>query len=129
MSSFTDELDVRIQADGVRGKLLCDFIYHVGNETSPDIIHVPVGFVTDFASTPFIFWAIFPKTGVYSKAAVLHDWLYQSKIRSRAMADLIFKEAMAVLGVPRWKRDLMYWGVRCFGWLGYSTNNLPEGIK
>ena len=125
MSSFTDPLDIRFQADGTCGQLLAEFDYHVGAECNPDIIRVPVGFVTDFASTPFFSWVLFPKTGLYTKAAVVHDYLYQSKFRSRHMADLIFKEAMEVLRVPRWKRDIMYLAVRCFVWLGYSKNNLP----
>ena len=34
MSSFTDALQVEIQANGICGKLLNEFDYHVGNETS-----------------------------------------------------------------------------------------------
>ena len=124
MSSFTDPLNVEIQANGVCGRLLTEFEYHVGCETSPDIIKVPEGFVTDFASTPWGTWNIFPKLGRYSKAAVVHDYLYQSKLRSRAMADLIFKEAMGVLCVPAWQSTLMWLAVRLCGWLGYSKNNL-----
>lgn len=129
MSSFTDPLKVTPMPDGRTWKLLEEFDYHIGAETSPDVIHVPAGFVTDFASVPFIFWAIFPSWGKYGKAAIIHDFLYQSKIRTRLEADAIFVEAMGVLGVSKWRQFLMYWGVRCFGWLGYSTNNLPEGIK
>ncbi len=120
MSSFTNPLCVEIQADGICGKLLQEFDYHVGSEDSPDIIHVPAGFITDFASTPFFMW----KTGLYSKAAVVHDYLYQSKLRSRAMADLIFKEAMLVLGVHPVKAQVMYRAVRLFGCKGYKTNNI-----
>ncbi|MFA4917129.1 MAG: DUF1353 domain-containing protein [Syntrophales bacterium] len=126
MSSFTDPLCVEILADGVCGRLLKGFEYHVGAECSPDVIKVPAGFVTDFASTPFFSWILFPKTGLWTKSAVLHDYIYQSKLRSRHMADLIFKEAMEVLGVPRWKRDIMYLAVRTFGFIGYSKNNLPK---
>jgi hypothetical protein len=125
MSSFTDPLNVEIQADGICGKLLTEFDYHVGNEASPDIIHVPAGFVTDFASTPWGTWNLFPKLSRYSKAAVVHDYLYRSKLRSRLESDAIFLEAMGILNVPAWQRTAMYWAVRCFGWLGYSKNNLP----
>ena len=123
MSSFTDPLIVEIEANGINGKLVKEFDYHVGSETSPDSIHVPIGFVTDFASTPFFIW----KTGLYSKAAVVHDFLYQSKLRTRMEADAIFYEAMLVLGVSKWKAGLFYWAVRLFGWMGYSKNNL-KGI-
>ena len=110
MSSFTDALQVEIQANGICGKLLNEFDYHVGNETSPDVVKVPSGFITDFASTPFFIW----KMGLYSKAAVVHDYLYQSKLRTRMEADAIFYEAMLVLGVPKWKAGLFYWSVRLF---------------
>ena len=126
MSSFTEPLQVEIQTNGVNGKLLKEFDYHVGSEQSTWIVHIPIGFVTDFASSPFFAWILFPKTGLYSKAAVVHDYLYQSKLVCRALADSIFREAMIVLGVPQWKVNIMYAGVRCFGWLGYSKNNLPK---
>ena len=120
MSQFTDPLRVEIQADGVCGKLLQEFDYHFGSEQSPFVIHVPKGFVTDFASTPFFIW----KTGLFSKAAVVHDYLYQSKLVSRAIADLVFKEAMIVLGVHPMKAQVFYLAVRCFGCIGYNKNNL-----
>ena len=123
MSSFTDPLIIEIQANGVCGKLLKEFDYHVGDEDSNVIVHVPAGFVTDFASVPWGLWNIFPKWGRYSKAAVVHDYLYRSKTVTRKEADLIFKEAMMVLGVPQWQVNLMYWGVRLFGWIGYKNNN------
>ena len=129
MSSFTSPLIVSPLPDGRRWKLIEEFDYHVGSETSTWIVHVPAGFVTDFASVPWGLWNIFPTWGKYGKGAVIHDYLYQSKLVSRAAADLIFKEAMGVLGVSEWKIDLMYWGVRTFGWLGYSKNNLPSGNK
>jgi hypothetical protein len=124
MSSFTSPLIVSPLPDGRRWKLVKKFTYHVGSRYSRNIIKVPAGFVTDFASVPWGLWNIFPTTGRWTKAAVVHDFCYQSKCVSRAMADLIFKEAMGVLGVPRWKINLIYCGVRCWGWLGYSKNNL-----
>lgn len=42
--------------------------------------------------------------------------------RSRAEADGIFLEGMGLLGVSRWKKYLMYAGVRAFGWLGWWRN-------
>ncbi|EOF5090138.1 DUF1353 domain-containing protein, partial [Salmonella enterica] len=30
-------------------------------------------------------------------------------------ADKIFLDGMTVLGVPKWKRAVMYWAVRVFG--------------
>ena len=115
MSSFTSPLIVTIMPDGRRGKLFRSFIYHIGSKYSSNFITVPAGFVTDFASSPFFVWSFIPPWGRYSKAAVVHDYIYQTKCRTRKEADDIFYEAMLVLGVPEWKAKLMYSGVRIFG--------------
>ena len=117
MSSFTTPLIITIMPDGRRGKLFHQFTYHIGSRYSQDKITVPVGFVTDFASSPFFVWSFIPPWGRYSKAAVIHDYIYQTKIRTRKEADGIFLEAMLVLKVPKWKANLMYHGVRAFGWI------------
>lgn len=79
-------------------------------------IQVRMGFETDFASVPRFLWSVFPPAGKYSRAAVIHDWLYRETVVSRFLADAIFREAMAQLGVPLWKRVLMFYAVRAFGW-------------
>lgn len=78
-------------------------------------ILVPVGFVTDFASVPRCLWSIFPPQDDYSRAAILHDYLYCIKVCSRFLADALFREAMRLLNVPRWKRVVMYYAVRFGG--------------
>jgi len=93
-----------------------------------DVI-VPKGFETDLASIPRWFAPFgFTKLGRYDKAAVVHDWLYRSiastskdpltYTMSRFLADAIFREAMMTLGVETWRRVLMYYAVRLFGWYG-----------
>jgi len=99
MSSFTTPLIVSPMPDGRKWKLIRPFNYGVGSKGSIDRITVPAGFVTDFASSPPPVWFIIPPWGRYGKAAVIHDYLYQTKRRTRKEADLIFREAMAVLGV------------------------------
>ena len=103
MSSFTKPLIVEKLDNGL-WKVARAFEYHVGEEGSNDIISVPEGFQTDFASVPRIFWVILPPDGKYTQAAVVHDFIYNKQIRSRKEADRIFLEAMQVLGVPAWKR-------------------------
>ncbi|MMS78136.1 DUF1353 domain-containing protein, partial [Salmonella enterica] len=49
------------------------------------------------------------------KAAIIHDYLYDNALRTKWEADRIFLDGMTVLGVPRWKRTIMYWAVRLFG--------------
>jgi hypothetical protein len=124
VSSFTSDLDVRItqkkRDERVLAVLLASFSYDVGAEGSGDTIVVPEKFETDFASIPRPLWIIEPPLGDAGKAAVLHDYLYETGERDRAAADRIFLEAMAVLEVVWWKRSLMYRAVRLFGRGGYK---------
>ena len=117
MSSFTSELKVKPHPDGRHWELLEEFDYYLGSLESGMYIRVPKGFVTDFASVPRIFWWLFPPWGKYGKAAVVHDYLYHTRMFSRAVADAIFLEAMSVLKVPLWKRLIIYWSVRIGGWV------------
>jgi hypothetical protein len=119
MSSFTSPLIVSPMPDGRYWQLVEEFDYAVGSKESNDKIHVPKGFVTDFASVPRPFWWLFPPWGKYGKAAVVHDYLYQYQLRTRREADDIFLEGMLVLGVEQWQARLMYRSVRCFAWLAW----------
>jgi hypothetical protein len=114
MSAFTSPADLRL-LDDYRWVLLADFAYHVGEYPSERVSVVPAGTVTDLASVPRLLWAIFPPHGRYAKAAIVHDYLYAQAIGTKAEADSIFNEAMAVLGVPKWRRRAMYAAVRWFG--------------
>lgn len=114
MSSFLTPLRAEY-LDGEKWLLLEPFSYRVGEFGSTDIIVVPAGFETDFASIPRLFWAIYPPAGRWGKAAVVHDFLYRSGARPRWECDAVFLEGMQVLGVPRLRRFLMYAAVRLFG--------------
>lgn len=119
MSSFTSSLIVSPMPDGKRWVVRRAFSYDVGAEGSGTTVTVPAGFVTDFASVPRPIWWILPKWGRYGNAAVIHDYLYASKLYSRPTADAWFLEAMGVLGVRPLTRWVMYKAVRWFGWLRY----------
>jgi len=119
MSSFTKPLIVK-PLDSRKWELVEEFEYYTDVFKERIIIKVPKGFITDFASTPRILWSVFPPWGRYGKAAVLHDYLYQTAMFDRKTCDLIFKEAMDVLGVGKIKRNLMYLAVRVFGEKHYN---------
>ena len=147
MSEFTTPLLVSPLPDGRRWTIMREFKYHVGQEDSSDIITVPVGFITDFASVPRPFWAVIPRWGKHGSAAVVHDYLYKfllwmleqpqykplfdhfeyAKENPRKFADDIFLEGMTVLGVRRSTRLVMYCAVRLFGWLAWRQKE--EGVK
>ncbi len=122
MSRFTDALIVSPLADGKTWVVLRPFGYDVGREGSGDSVEVAVGFTTDFASIPRIFWFVLPRWGKYGNAAVIHDWLYWSQSRSRRASDDIMSEAMGVLLVPSWQRYPIYWAVRGLGWIAWIRN-------
>lgn len=89
--------------------------YELTEPLSYGDIHLPIGFLTDYASTPPFTWPIFPPRGKYDPASLVHDWLYKNSIGTRKEADDIFLECMILLDVPVWKRRTMYRAVRLFG--------------
>ena len=76
---------------------------------------VPAGFITDLASTPRITWTVFPKSGIYTEASVIHDFLYREGEYPRKQCDKIFKKALRQCGVGRIRTEMMYRAVRMFG--------------
>ncbi|EFH9080729.1 DUF1353 domain-containing protein [Escherichia coli] len=118
MSKFTTPAILEM-LDDYRWRLVEPFEFWL-TDNQDDVIYVPEGYVTDLASVPRLLWALFPPHGRYAKAAIIHDWLYDNALRTKAEADRIFLDAMTVLGVPRWRRRLMYLAVRLFGKGKYS---------
>jgi len=116
MNLFIDQLEVRLFPDGRQREVLRPLRYQRGDE----VLEVPQGFITDYASVPKIFWNIIPPSGRYARAAVLHDWLYKVGMFSRLECDQIFKEAMKALDVAPWKRQVMFYAVRAGGWKPYN---------
>lgn len=108
--------------DGHTWRLVDAFSYHTDvfpvNRTP---IHIPAGFQTDFASVPKLLWNVTPPTGMYGKAAVVHDYLYRTLgVATKDEADSVFREAMEALGVGWWTRNTMYRGVQWFGGSSYK---------
>jgi Protein of unknown function (DUF1353) len=89
-------------ADGENSVLMADLRYQVG--TTNFTIVVPLGFVTDFASTPRALWAVLPPFGTYQLAAVVHDFLYWDQGCSREQADALLRVAMFESKVEARKR-------------------------
>ncbi|WP_322762283.1 DUF1353 domain-containing protein [Frankia sp. Cr2] len=99
------------EIDEVSWRVLEAIVYQ-GNE---QLFTVEKDFVTDFASVPQIFTWLIPRYGRYTKAAILHDWLWGLADRGgieRADADGIFRRAMRELDVSFLRRWLMWGAVR-----------------
>jgi len=84
---------------------------------------IPKDFITDFASIPKVLWSLFsPVDPLYSKAAILHDRLYETHETTRQEADALFYEAMMATGCDLIVRYTLWSAVRLFGGLAWSNN-------
>lgn len=123
MNQWPDQLRLELVkgSGGKTWKLLSDFSF---SGLWPWTITAPAGFETDGASIPRFFWRLIgpPLAGKYAPAAVLHDYLYQRQIFTRRGSDVVFKFMMETLGVPQWKINLIYYGVRLGGWLPWRNH-------
>jgi hypothetical protein len=86
------------------------------------VIEVPAGFVTDFASIPRPLWTLASPHGFYSRASIIHDFLYWDQRCTREQADRIMLIAMqeSVVGVA--ERQAIYAGVRAGGQSSWDDN-------
>jgi len=87
-----DPVDFKPFVDGAHWIVRQPMKYRIGN--SQDILTVPVGFVTDFASIPPALQSIIRQNGPYLLPAVVHDYLYWTRSCTRAQADQILLIAM-----------------------------------
>lgn len=135
MSSFTDPLVTSVNDAGTEWTLEKPFRYWIDKLHEGDVLTLPIGTKTDFASVPKLFWNILPPFGPYGKPAVVHDFLYRNggnanvaedgqpvRLRhfTRAECDQVFLDAMACIGVSWITRHFMYRMVRLFGGSSYK---------
>lgn len=77
---------------------------------------IPVGFITDGASTPRLLKGLYPGYYKYFPAAAVHDYLYGEGKRSRKECDGILRDIIRYRLKMSWRYWLiMYWGVRIGG--------------
>ena len=75
-------------------------------------VRVPRYFLCDLASIPWFVRWLLDREGDSAYAAIIHDYLIEQVITSRTLADAIFREALITSSIKRWKRCLLYAGVR-----------------
>ena len=110
---FTTPLDLREHAEPGEWVVINDLVWQDGQGK----IVVPRGFVTDLASIPAAARSILDVNGPSRAPAVLHDWLYCSRLVSRKLADDLFRAALRSRGVGAVERNIFWSAVRSFGWL------------
>lgn len=91
---------------------------------------IPAGYRTDFATVPwFVQWFI-PRTGTWTLAATLHDWLITDGIPAGLITsrntDGVFRRVLREEGVDRVRRWCMWAAVRAAA--PFSKHRRPAGF-
>jgi len=110
-------LTVTFNDDGRTCKLAEDFTWTFGDET----YFIPKGFMSDFASIPRAMRSIIPQLGLFTHAAILHDWNYWHQA-GKKFSDKLFLKMMKDSKVPFWKRQSMYLAVKLGGHKAYKKH-------
>lgn len=104
--------NIKTEQIGDMHKLLEDVVYQDGDA----VYTVPAGYLTDFASIPRALGWMYPKSGPYNKAAIVHDWLITDLLPTGQITsiqvDATFREAMSYLDIPKARQWVMWAGVR-----------------
>lgn len=115
------EDQLQLRTDGpVLFVLLADLVY-VGRD---ERFVVPKGLVTDLATVPAALTWLAPRYGIYTRAAVLHDWLTEESRAGRFRrvdADGVFRRVLRELGVSLPRRWMMWAAVRVASRLSGAT--------
>lgn len=134
-------------------QVLSPFRFYYDDKNPRRFVLVPGGrteeegaWQSDLASIPGFFGFVLQKDGVYSQGAVTHDWCYKNRGNvvfedllpgetingltyrrieplTREEQDLVFINAMKVLGTDRTTRFVMWRAVRRFGWIRYPKKS------
>ena len=88
-----------------------------------ELIIIPAGFITDFASVPRLLRGLVSTIGNHNLATLIHDYLYTEQYHSRLFADWEMLYWLEQRGVSKLKRYVMYYAVRLGGrkwWQKYT---------
>lgn len=103
--------------------------YKLSEELVFEDITVPKDFITDGASVPRFLWCIFPPTGRYFYAAVIHDYILESSedlsednIPDWKSANKYFGKALKTYGVNLPVRLILHNSVRFYGMFAKSKS-------
>lgn len=101
--------------------MLMDHFSYTGDDNIT--YSAPKGMLTDLTSIPRQLWDLLPPFGRYSGAAVIHDYLYQSQITTKEIADRVLEEAMDMVNVPHFIKQLIYEGVKIGGQIAWDQHS------
>lgn len=114
MSAFVTSLQVELVSESPKKwRLISPLIYQ--SDLTSQVLTVPAGFETNFASVPRLPLAYWLCGGIGDRAAALHDHLYTTGQLIRVTCNALFREALLTCGVSAWRAYLMWSMVRAFG--------------
>lgn len=105
-----------------------NMVWDIGN--TEESITVPAGFVTDYASIPQALWSFgLSPFDQYSRAAIIHDYLYWTQVCTKPQSDRLLLIAMKESNVGKFDEFAVYNGVVLGGQSSWDTNakELREG--
>ena len=109
-------LHFHIEDDEKQGKVIVldrDFSFFFQNK----IYTIPEGFQSDGMSIPRFFWRfISPQLDFQTLIpSIQHDFAYMYHIGERRDIDKWYRNLLVAYGMPKWKADIVYMGVRLGG--------------
>lgn len=105
-------------------RLLREFTFV--SKTLKGSVTVPRGFECDGRSSPWIIWNIVPPVGPAIGPAIIHDWLYKSGAFSRKKADMVFREALIVMGFSKFRAWINYRVLRLLGGIAWRKHRRAD---
>jgi len=108
------------QGDGRHFVLRQPLVYEI--KKTGAIVIVPEGFVTDFASVPWVARSIIAVLGRHSVPAIVHDYLYWEQKCTRLQADLIMFDAMEEYKSTWFEKHAVWRALRLRGEGPWSIN-------
>jgi hypothetical protein len=90
---------------------------------------VPAGFTFDGESIPPLLHWLVPPFGQSKRGACVHDYLYRHagyfsagvlNPVTRAQADAVYRELVALKGLPRWRATVRWATLRLVGWWAWT---------
>ncbi len=121
---FSERCEVVVQQLDDKNWAVCEEFSYTGHKETWRIYE---GMETDFASIPRVFVWFLPRYGRYTKAAIVHDYLWRERAAPGKMdwidADGVFRQAMRELGVPFLRRWIMWAAVR------WAALVRPRGLR
>lgn len=119
------------------GRFVSDSEWELVDDWSVDTVagrlHIDAGYLSDGASIPRCLWsAVGPRYWPDTfPAALAHDALYSARLPDvpswRVVADAVFLDLLARLGVGRVKRTAYWLAVRACGWIVVKQQT-PESV-